>query len=240
MSYRAIIFDLGGVCVGSPFQGISEYEKKYGLPENYINIAIVNGGENGAFQRLERGELFIPDFYEIFGKELSDPVNKEYYYQYLRLRGSKGSTIPSLPDKIIIDGKELFRTMMSEATIINPIVFNALKRLRESNKFKIVALTNNYQLPTQDHKEIELLGGMLPMELKDLFDEYIESSVVGLRKPDPKIFLYTCEKLGIQPNEAVFLDDIGINLKAARNLGMRTIKVELGKSKDAIRVLEDL
>ena len=47
----------------------------------------------------------------------------------------------------------------------------------------------------------------------------------GIRKPNPKIYQLTCKRLGIHPNEAVFLDDLGINLKPARQLGMQTIKV---------------
>ena len=53
-----------------------------------------------------------------------------------------------------------------------------------------------------------------------------ESSKVGLRKPDPRIYHLTCERLEVQPAEAAFLDDIGANLKSARALGMLTIKVE--------------
>ncbi|GBC07006.1 hypothetical protein RclHR1_00720015 [Rhizophagus clarus] len=235
--YKAIIFDIGGVCVGSPFQGVAKYERLCNLPKNYINVAIEKSGECGAFQRLERGELSIPEFYKIFGSELSDPINKEYYLQYLRSR--RNSNVPSLPDIITIDGKELFRTMMSETAKIDPIVFNAIKKLR-AKKLKTAALTNNFQLPIQDQEEIEILGGSPPTDFKKLFDEYIESSVIGLRKPDPKIFLYACEKLGVKPNEVIFLDDIGMNLKAARDLGMKTIKVNLGKSVDAIKELENL
>jgi len=58
------------------------------------------------------------------------------------------------------------------------------------------------------------------------FDVVIESSRVGLRKPDPAIYLMACERLGITPREAVYLDDLGINCKPARALGMTTIKVE--------------
>jgi len=62
--------------------------------------------------------------------------------------------------------------------------------------------------------------------LSDRFDVFVESSVEGLRKPDPRIYTLTCERLGVTPSEAVFLDDIGSNLKAARALGMTTIKVD--------------
>ena len=62
-------------------------------------------------------------------------------------------------------------------------------------------------------------------EVMALFDLVVESSEEGVRKPDPKIYLNTCERIAVSPNNAVFLDDLGINLKPARELGMRTIKV---------------
>jgi putative hydrolase of the HAD superfamily len=63
-------------------------------------------------------------------------------------------------------------------------------------------------------------------DLFSLFDVVIESSRVGLRKPDPRIYLLACEQLGVTPEQAVFLDDFGVNLKGARALGMTTIKVD--------------
>ena len=62
--------------------------------------------------------------------------------------------------------------------------------------------------------------------------------MVGLRKPDPRIYRLACESLAIEPSEAVFLDDIGRNLKAARELGMTTIKVE--QPEEALDALSDL
>jgi putative hydrolase of the HAD superfamily len=62
-------------------------------------------------------------------------------------------------------------------------------------------------------------------EVMKLFDQVIESSKEGIRKPNPQIYLTACERLGVQPHNAVFLDDLGINLKPARELGMQTIKV---------------
>ena len=61
--------------------------------------------------------------------------------------------------------------------------------------------------------------------LRPHFDVFIESAVVGIRKPDPRIFHLACDELGVAPHESIFLDDIGLNLKAARALGMTTIKV---------------
>ena len=54
----------------------------------------------------------------------------------------------------------------------------------------------------------------------------IESQAVGLRKPDPRIYQLACGELGVAPAETAFLDDIGLNLKSARALGMHTIKVD--------------
>ncbi|HEX8803611.1 MAG TPA: HAD-IA family hydrolase, partial [Acidimicrobiales bacterium] len=58
------------------------------------------------------------------------------------------------------------------------------------------------------------------------FDVVIESSRAGIRKPDPAIYTLVCDELGVEPHEAVFLDDLGVNLKPARAMGMTTIKVD--------------
>jgi putative hydrolase of the HAD superfamily len=58
-----------------------------------------------------------------------------------------------------------------------------------------------------------------------LFEIVIESSKVGMRKPDPRIYELACKEMGIEPSGAIYLDDLGINLKPARALGMSTIKV---------------
>ena len=63
------------------------------------------------------------------------------------------------------------------------------------------------------------------LEVVGLFDEVIQSSVEGCRKPEPRIYEIACERLGVEPAACVFLDDLGINLKPARAMGMTTIKV---------------
>ena len=62
-------------------------------------------------------------------------------------------------------------------------------------------------------------------EILSLFEHVVESSKVGLRKPDPRIYQHACDLLGVPPDRCIYLDDLGINLKPARALGMRTIKV---------------
>ena len=54
----------------------------------------------------------------------------------------------------------------------------------------------------------------------------VESSKLNLRKPDPRIYRHACELLGVAPEAGVYLDDLGINCKPARALGMATIKVD--------------
>ena len=95
-----------------------------------------------------------------------------------------------------------------------PVMLEAIGRIRR-RAIAVAALTNNWA-GEQDRTD----------DLRDHFDAFVESSVVGLRKPDPRIYLLACKNLEIEPSEAVFLDDIGRNLKIARELGMTTIKVD--------------
>jgi hypothetical protein len=87
MVIKAVIFDIGGVVVSSPIQGTYDYELIHGLPHNYVNASILKSGSQGAFQRLERGELEMQSFYREFENDLNDPSNLEYYKQFLTSRG---------------------------------------------------------------------------------------------------------------------------------------------------------
>jgi putative hydrolase of the HAD superfamily len=106
------------------------------------------------------------------------------------------------------------RTVMSLlAGELRPAMVDAVKRCRA--RLKTACLTNNFVTGPGSRRE-----GMAEM-----FDAVIESSRVGVRKPDPRFYVLACELLEIEPTEAVFLDDLGINLKPARAMGMTTIKV---------------
>jgi epoxide hydrolase-like predicted phosphatase len=102
---------------------------------------------------------------------------------------------------------------VGEAALPRPAMLEAIGRIR-ARGLRAGALTNNW---------ISEDGGA--EGLRPYFDVFVESAVEGLRKPDPRIFVLACERLGVTPAEAVFLDDIGANLKSARGLGMTTIKV---------------
>ncbi|KAJ3005339.1 UNVERIFIED_CONTAM: hypothetical protein HDU68_004652 [Siphonaria sp. JEL0065] len=105
-----------------------------------------------------------------------------------------------------------------------------------SGKYKIAALTNNFA-PSKDYPPNPETAKATRL-LRSLFDEYFESCVIGLRKPDSNIYLHVCRVLGVQPDECVFLDDIGVNLKFAKELGFTTIRVHVGKVKEALVELE--
>ena len=78
----------------------------------------------------------------------------------------------------------------------------------------------------------------LSAELLPYFDYFIESAVLGIRKPNPEIFTHAINTIGCKPEDVVFLDDIGSNLKAARKLGIRCIRVRIGKEAEAVADLE--
>jgi putative hydrolase of the HAD superfamily len=87
-----------------------------------------------------------------------------------------------------------------------------------SNRFKTACLTNNFSLGRTERRP-EMA------EVFELFDVVLESSKLGVRKPDPRFYEMACESVDVEPSEVVYLDDLGVNLKPARQMGMRTIKV---------------
>ena len=97
-----------------------------------------------------------------------------------------------------------------------PAMAVAIRRIREAN-LRTAALTNNW--PRPDDTPFPANGDGLG------FDVVVESAVVGLRKPDPRIYELVLSRLGVDAPDAVYLDDLGINLKPARAMGMTTIKV---------------
>ncbi|KAM5538996.1 hypothetical protein V8D89_007219 [Ganoderma adspersum] len=254
---KAVIFDVGGVVCRSPLIAIAAYEREYGIPHNYINCAITTRGTHGAWQKFERGEMSLFPFYRDFGRELSDTnVNNPAYVKYCKRRGL---VCPRLPETLHIDGRELFGRMMRESGEFDERVVEAIRRIRGRGTWRVIALTNNFsksdaeiigdapplreQFPNFSvQAEREHLGwhhgGATPPRLRALFDDFCDSSTLGMRKPEPGIYLLACERNGIQPGEAVFLDDLGMNLKAAQALGMETIQVPIDGSLGALKKLE--
>lgn len=111
-----------------------------------------------------------------------------------------------------------------------PAMVEALRRVKQ--RFKTGCITNN--LPAN---AIGSTGGraLYVAETMALFDHVIESAKIGLRKPDPRIYRMMTDTLGVDPKNCVYLDDLGVNLKPAREMGMTTIKVI-----DAPQAIRDL
>jgi putative hydrolase of the HAD superfamily len=114
---------------------------------------------------------------------------------------------------------------------IRPEMLEALRRI--AARLKTGCITNNFKA-----MEKSPMGGLYKSEIMGLFHQVIESAKAGVRKPDPRIYLMMTEALQVDPKACIYLDDLGINLKPARELGMQTIKV--GESGPALESLQDL
>ena len=112
-----------------------------------------------------------------------------------------------------LDGRLVLERLAGE---IRPRMVAAIDACRR--RYKTACLTNNFSSP-------ERVVSEAVAEVYALFDAVLESRALGVRKPDPRFYELACATLGVRPEESVFLDDLGVNLKPARALGMHTIKV---------------
>lgn len=171
---------------------------------------------------------------------------------------SQPSSTPPLPSLPTIDGKALFWAMMDHARTPDPYVFPALLRLKSapSSQRPILGALSNTVIFPHDHPYNRLPS--IPASSQSTvstdsdprthFDVFIASAEVGMRKPDKRIYELAVKKLddfdrqkggeGVKAEDVLFLDDIGENLKTAREMGMRTMKVVLGKTHRAVKELE--
>ena len=192
-----MLFDFGGVILSSPFEAFNRYEAEVGLPADTIRRINATNPDDNAWARFERGEDSVAGFRDRFESEAA----------------ALGFTIDAQ------------RVVDSLRGVVRPAMVEALRRC--SAVFKTAMLTNNFTPPGDETATQAMVDGegRSLEEIHALFDEIIESSVVGVRKPEPRFYEIACERLGVEPTECVFLDDLGINLKPARAMGMQTIKV---------------
>jgi putative hydrolase of the HAD superfamily len=127
-----------------------------------------------------------------------------------------------------VRGKDVLPLLSGD---LRPEMVEAVRRAKE--KFKTGCITNN--LPANS---IGSNAGrsLYVAEVMALFDHIIESAKIGLRKPDPRIYRMMTDALSVDPKNCVYLDDLGVNLKPAREIGMTTIKVM--NAKQAIAELQ--
>jgi putative hydrolase of the HAD superfamily len=193
--FQAVIWDFGGVFTSSPFEAFNRYEAEKGLPADFIRSVNAVNPLENAWAKLERSLIGADEFDGLFRAEA-------------RVMGHD------------VRGKDILALLSGS---LRPRVVNALKVCRQYGK--VGCITNNAPIGkgasmTEDDQRAQELAGVFA-----LFDHLIESSKIGIRKPDPRIYALMCRTLGVDPSACVYLDDLGINLKPAREMGMATIKV---------------
>ena len=196
---EAVIWDFGGVFTTSPFEAFARYEREKGIPVGTIRKINATNHENNAWAHFERSDVDMEGFDRMFADEAR----------------ALGFDIP---------GKDVLPLLSGD---FRPEMIEALRRVR--TQFKTGCITNNMPTNTVAGASSPAAGrSIYAREIMELFDRLIESSKIGIRKPDPRIYTMMCEMLGVAPAACVFLDDLGPNLTPARAMGMTTIKVENG------------
>ena len=206
---KAVFWDFGGVITTSPFDSFNTYEESQNLPKDLIRTINSTNPNNNAWAKLERNEINQEEFDSLF------EIESQQF----------GHSVP---------GKQVLALLKGQ---IRPEMVKALREIKD--KLIQGCLTNNIQ-STED-QELEKGNAAISgthQEIMGLFDFVFESSKENVRKPDPKFYQLACRRGKVNPNEVIFLDDLGINLKPAKALGMKTIKVV--RAKDALKDLQDL
>ena len=206
---EAILWDFGGVFTTSPFEAFERFEKARGLPKDFIRTINSTNPDTNAWARFESSVIDADGFDEDFCREAE----------------AHGHSVR---------GKDVLELLSGD---FRPRMIAALAECKKH--YKAGCITNNMKkagdgptMATSDDRAEQASKVMA------MFDVIVESSVEGVRKPQPRIYEIACERLGVTPERAVFLDDLGINLKPARAMGMTTIKVVT--EEQAIRELADV
>ena len=192
---QAVIWDFGGVLTSSPFDAFNRFEAEHGLPQDFIRSINATNPESNAWARFESSAVGLEEFDRLFEEESRD----------------RGYPVP---------GRRVIEMLSGE---VRPRMVEALRRCKAA--FAVACITNNMKTGLGPSMAGSFARQTETGRVMALFDLIVESSVEGIRKPDPRIYQLTCERLGVPPRACVFLDDLGINLKPARALGMHTIKV---------------
>lgn len=191
----AVIWDFGGVFTTSPFDAFNRYERQRGLPVDIIRKINSINPDTNAWAKIERSEVDAATFDQIFADEA-------------RALGFD------------IRGADVLALLSGD---LRPAVVAAFFACKA--RFKVGCITNNAPTGKGAGMSSSSEKAQQIAEVFAQFDHVIESSKAGVRKPDPRIYRMMCDALGVEPRECVYLDDLGINLKPARDMGMTTIKV---------------
>jgi putative hydrolase of the HAD superfamily len=191
----AVLWDYGGVLTRSPFEAFNRYEAERGLPRDFLRGVNAVNPDTNAWARLERSELDGAAFDRLFEDESR----------------ARGHAVP---------GRDVLALLSGD---VRPRVVAALRACKA--RFRVGCITNNAPTGKGAGMSRSEAAAQAVGEVLALFDHVIESSKAGVRKPDPRIYRMMCEALAVAPDRCVYLDDLGVNLKPAREMGMTTIKV---------------
>lgn len=192
---KAILWDFGGVFTSSPFEAFAQFERERGLPEDFIRSVNSRNLKANAWAQLESNKITREEFDELFRLESEELGHS--------VRGSDVLTLLSG------DVRPRMVTTLAEC----------------KSHYRVGCITNNMKPAVENQATPEPVQDSPTFKILEMFDTVVESSVEGVRKPDPEIYKIACSRLNCEPKECVFLDDLGINLKPARAMGMITIKV---------------
>jgi putative hydrolase of the HAD superfamily len=192
---EAVLWDFGGVLTTSPFEAFNRFEAERGLPRDFIRTINATNPRENAWARFESSQIDLDGFDEAFALESAAAGHR-------------------------IGGREVVALLSGD---LRPRMVEVLRHCKEH--FSVGCITNNVKSGTGPGMARDNARADAVQAVMDLFDLVVESSVEGIRKPDPRIYRLACDRLGVDPARTVFLDDLGINLKPARALGMQTIKV---------------
>ena len=193
--FKAVLWDFGGVLTSSPFEAFNRFEADNNLPADIIRAINSTNPDTNAWAQLESSSVSLDEFDELFASEALDKGHK-------------------------IRGKQVLDLLSGD---IRPEMVKALQLIKETRA--VGCITNNVNTGAGPGMAKSESKAAAVADIMSLFEVVIESSKVGMRKPDPRIYQLACKEMGIDPSETIYLDDLGINLKPARALGMSTIKV---------------
>lgn len=209
MTFNTVIFDFGGVITSSPFEAFNRMEAERGLPRDFVRRVNSANPDTNAWAKFERAECSAAEFDILFAAEAE----------------AMGHSL---------DGASVLGCLSGD---IRPAMVAALDRLK-ADGFRLGCITNN----VPSGKGAGMAGtaekARAVAAIMTRFDHVIESSKVGVRKPDPRIYQMMCDALTVAPSQCIYLDDLGINCKPAAAMGMAAIKVTSGdQALDALGAL---
>ncbi len=195
MAIEAVLWDFGGVFTTSPFEAFNRYEAARGLPKDLIRTINATNPLENAWALFEQAKIDRAGFDLKFLEE---------------------STALGHP----VRGADVLPLLAGD---VRPRMVEALKLCKQT--FRVGCITNNMAQGHGPSMAANPEGASRSAGIMAHFDVIIESSKVGVRKPDPRIYLMACAEMGVAPPQCVYLDDLGVNCKPAAALGMQAIKV---------------